>query len=827
MRTYHAVPEAPVGAILNPKRGFFSVVIPLARTNLVTNPSFETGTTGWLKYASDGSTSSGAPSRTTDQQYAGAYSAASPAGAAGLGLGYDGVALVSGTAYAVSCRVRSAVPGVAYDIQLRSSGGSLLAARRFVASGRWDWLYLIYQETSSATRRLHVASVSGAAFHLDAVQVESCADGVLSPSTYLDGDQPGLLPNQFPPAYGWNGTPHASTSYRRGSTAAGGYLVNLDRFRFKVLAYAGLGLTTLAHAVIPPAVTDGASYVTTVARPRSFAITGFVDAPGLTSLDQYRGQLLTALGPDRVSPRQPIVLEYQAHDEDTPTSRAGRLVASLDRGGEGLTNGAHQERMTLQFSQWLPGITAGDAGAALTERISVADADYITRRSPAGLWSALGTGGMGGRLAAIAVGPDGSVYAGGEFTSMGGVADTAKIAKWDPTTSAWSALGTGAAGGHVYALAVGADGSLYAAGTFTSMGGVANTSRIAKWNGSAWSALDVGANNSVTALALSPAGVLYAGGNFTSIGGVAIDRIAQWNGSAWSALHATGANNTVTSLVVAADGTVYAGGAFTSIGGVSAARVAAWDGTSYTALGAGFGDTVQALTIGSRGELYAGGNFTGDIDYIGVWNGAGWQQLGVLDNNVFSLHVGPDRILRAGGAFVTADGITLNDGFATWNGSGWVQPDIAFPGLATVYAIASALDGTIYIGHDNTSTASAAGITTVTNTGTARSYPTLTIAASQDAGLMYQLLNLTNGRAIYLALAMNAGERIVLRSSAQGTTIYSSFRGDVSSAILPGSAPDFSLEPGQNSISLFLLKAETAVLHWPITYQSASDLTER
>lgn len=830
MRTYTAVPEVPVGAILNPARGFFSVIIPLARTNLITNPSLETGTTGYTAVG-------GSIARSTQFQYKGAYSLQVIPTTTPLTGVYYTIDLTAGVTYAISVRflcgeptLGNVIPGRAHQFWLATTGGVALAAQQFTSSSRWMRVVLFYTETSTTTRRIYITKGNTAladSFWIDCLQLESCADGVLAATTEIDGDQPGLLPNQFPAAYGWNGTPHASTSYRRAATAAGGYIVNFDRFRFKVLAFAGLGLTTLNHAIIPPAIADGASYVTTIARSRSFGMTGFIDAPGMTSLDQFRGQLLTALGPDRVSPRQPIALSYQPHDGEVPTGREGRIVASLDRGAEGVTNSAHREQLTLQFTQWLPGITAGDAGAILTENSSVTNCDYIARRLPTGAWSTMGSGGSGGRVAVLATGPDGSLYAGGEFTSMGGVANTAKIAKWNPVTETWSALGTGASGGHVYALAITANGGVYAGGDFTSMGGVANTARIAYWDGAAWNALGTGANNTVTALALSPAGVLYVGGNFTNVGGAAIDRIAYWNGSAWTSLHASGANNTVTSLAVAANGVLYVGGNFDSIGGVAINRIASWNGTSYSALGAGFGATVQTLAIGPRGELYAGGDFTGDVDYVGVWNGTGWVQLGTLDDDVYELSIGPDRILRAGGAFTTADGIALNDGYAVWNGSSWVQGDIAYPGFATIYAIAVALDGTLYIGHDNTSNALAAGITTVNNPGTARSYPTLTITASQDGGLMYQIVNVTTGRAIYLALELNAGERVQLRTSAQGTTIYSSFRGDVSAAILPGSSPDFALEPGNNSISLFLAKAETAALHWPITYQSAADLVER
>ncbi len=112
------------------------------------------------------------------------------------------------------------------------------------------------------------------------------------------------------------------------------------------------------------------------------------------------------------------------------------------------------------------------------------------------------------------------------------------IARWDGTS--WSALGTGM-NDIVYALAFDASGNLYAGGQFTTAGGVA-ANRIAKWDGTSWSALGTGMSSIVYALAFDASGNLYAGGQFTTAGGVAANDIAKWDGTSWSAL-GTGMND--------------------------------------------------------------------------------------------------------------------------------------------------------------------------------------------------------------------------------------------------------------------------------------------
>ena len=192
---------------------------------------------------------------------------------------------------------------------------------------------------------------------------------------------------------------------------------------------------------------------------------------------------------------------------------------------------------------------------------------------------------MNDDVLAFAVFDDGggpALYAGGKFTFAGG-APANRIAKWDGTE--WSALGSGT-NADVLALTVHDDGSgprLYAGGFFTSAGEI-DASYVARWDGSAWSALS-GMSDEVRALSVfddgSGAGpALYAGGNFTFAGGVPVNRIAKWDGTSWSPLESGMTTDGVLALAVFDDGSgaapaLFAGGYFLS-SPAGDARLARW-----------------------------------------------------------------------------------------------------------------------------------------------------------------------------------------------------------------------------------------------------------
>jgi hypothetical protein len=314
------------------------------------------------------------------------------------------------------------------------------------------------------------------------------------------------------------------------------------------------------------------------------------------------------------------------------------------------------------------------AGGAFTNAGGIA-ANYIAKWDGSS-WSALGSGLGGGAgssgTAVYALAALGSnVYAGGSF-GMAGNSPASFIAKWNG--SAWSALGSGMAGAYPayppYVVAMAASGSdVYVGGSFLlTAGGIAATN-IAKWNGNAWSALGAGIGGAyypnVRALAVSGSNV-YAGGYFDTAGGSPANCIAKWDGSTWSAL-GSGLQNGVYALAVSG-GDLYAGGAFTNAGGSQISWIAKWDGSTWSGLGSGLDLSVLALAV-SGSNVYAGGEFR-TAGYIAKWDGNAWSALGSgMNAEVRALAVsGSD--LYAGGFFTTAGGVAANY-IAKWDGSAW------------------------------------------------------------------------------------------------------------------------------------------------------------
>ncbi|MBI4580787.1 MAG: hypothetical protein HY718_13855 [Planctomycetes bacterium] len=265
-------------------------------------------------------------------------------------------------------------------------------------------------------------------------------------------------------------------------------------------------------------------------------------------------------------------------------------------------------------------------------------------------WQPLDSGTDGGVFALIAFdnGSAPALYAGGQFTRAGGV-NAKNVARWDGT--AWSRLGNGLTKSPVSmvrALAVydaGTGPQLYAGGLFSSP-----AQNIARWNGASWSGLGAGASGTVNALTVFDDGAgpaLYVGGFFISAGNLPdARRVARWNGSLWSALAKGLGDYPVWALTVFNDGSgpsLYTGGQFTKADTLEVRHVARWRNGHWSPLASSILDdtsdpcwchlpscecgprpaVINALA-GFNGALYVGGDFV-NADCARVHNLARWS----------------------------------------------------------------------------------------------------------------------------------------------------------------------------------------------------------
>lgn len=290
-------------------------------------------------------------------------------------------------------------------------------------------------------------------------------------------------------------------------------------------------------------------------------------------------------------------------------------------------------------------------------------------------WELLG-GLSDGSVTAVKVLSDGRIAAGGEFSSIGGVAANS-IAVWNGL--AWTALAdgtTGPSGSQIQAIEQLHDGSIVVGGIFASASSVPNTNRIARWDGSQWNALDqgIGGASWVYCLMVLPNGDLVAGGTFTAVGGQTMKRIAVWNGTSWAPLGA-GLTEAAKDIAILPNGDLLVGGYFENAGGdPDADFLARWDGSEWSAFGPPVDSGVEAITVAASGEIVVGGGFT----HAGLtastsfarWNsGSSWQIVTAPDGDVIGCANGSAEFtvgVSAGYAGLSfqwsKDGIDLVDG---------------------------------------------------------------------------------------------------------------------------------------------------------------------
>lgn len=811
--------------------GNWAIIVPETAevTNLVTNPSGERNTKSEYAAVAGGSLD---PKVEFGNQRRGAYAFEyTPTSTTGDGVYYGPVTLTSGVNYTFSLDVKG-VLGVPYKIYFAATDTTALGTpTTFTGTGEWQRVSVTYAETGTNSRRLYItknSSASVAPYWFDGLMCVALGYEI----EYFDGDSPGAR---------WTGAKHASTSVLDPQQRQGGREINFSTYEVSVLAEQGIGMPAAEHLTINQALLPGASFQGRKVLPRTVNLRCQMKGVDWDGLHSLRKDLIDVIKPDLVSGDQAFILRYYGANSGKPLDLYAVYDSGLEMGNPEMYLDEFNLRVIAYDPFWYD---TYDTAYPLPSYSGPTYRYFGGKRN--GDWafiapSAMTDPGTGILVRTICVGKkSGRIYVGGRFLNGDGQANCDYIMQFDPNsgvgTGTWYPLGSGT-NGYVRSIVEAPDGSIYVGGEFTSAGGVANTAYIAKWNAMdvspAWTALGTGMNGIVYGLAISPDGSLYAAGDFTTANGVACTRIAKWNGTTFAAL-GSGLDNEGVDIDFDQAGNLYVGGSFSLAGGIAGtAYIAKWDGSAWTPLGTGFNNLVYDIEFGPDGLLYAGGAFTtadgSPAAYIAKWNGTSWAPLGdgVSGGSIYAVSIDAGGLVYAGGAFTSAGGLSLADRVAVWNGSTWAHLDIDLPGSATVYELLT--DGEdIYLGFDTSGQVYASHQYTINNPGTETAYPTLKVhweSTGTQVRLEY-LRNNDTGATIWLDYALQIGETVEIDFAPGRRSIQSDYNGSIWRAILRGSDfGEFGLLPRDNRVSLYISEAGTPVytanMIWQPAYWSA------
>ena len=795
-KQFLAWPEDVNGYELNPERGWIELIKPWATENLCKNPSAERNVDLWT-----GDTNT--IGRTTAWQWRGAFAFTyTPASGVNDGA-YIDLAATTGQPYTMQVMFKGQA-GVAYQVGFSNTSNTVQARKTFVATGQAQWLTVTWVATSTATFRVYVRKNNNsntAPFYWDAVQIERWA----FPTTYADGDMRGYVKERRD--FYWTGQPHRSTSVRIAQCAAGGRLMNLNKF-MRVLAVIGLGMGPVQNQTSEMAFGGGARYQGTAAMERQFTLGGQLVGESLPELQRSKNELESLIQANRVSPEQPVTLRWTLYDGERAAGASVDIPAVYEGGLEGNVTNLHQQAITLTFSLYLPFMARPQQqGTALNYQGVLDDAEYILRRDENGQWQEIVTS-ANGSIYKLIFGPNGKLYAVGNFTSIDGIGNTSKIAAWTKADG-WageSDLQISGGAATIYDVLILPDESVLVAGSFTTIGGQ-SLGNLARVPFGINTPVAYGAPNGVvTGLAFSK-GYIYAFGSFTQIGGSSISSMARTlDGVTWSAIpSAPSLSFTINDpILVGKDGSLYFKSGF--IG-------------SNQKLYRFNPNTNVWTTIQATGPIYGLGMAPNGDVYYGYWtspvrlrryNGVSVEDVisAAMSGPVFGF-VGfePSGLAHVSwnGSGVPILGVTAPNYFQ-YTGATITYPDIEIPSGAntqvTALAYPQSLDGSLVLAFGNTGAATVAGLTATNNEGTTDAYPRFVF---KGPGRLRSVKNLTTGQNMYFDLDLLKGEEAKLQTGPGQVYFESNLRGDITNTLLPGSVAGlFRLQRGGNNISLFM-----------------------
>lgn len=796
---------------------FWACLIPVQKTNLLSNPSGERGTFGWGTALVSGGGTVGTTSQF--QQFGAWAGSCAPSGAANQGGARLGTwTSGNGTDYTASVYIRGGV-GSAYFLRIASNDESgVLASTAVTTGGTWHRYSVAYTENSNTNRVMTIArNGAGAdAFYFDGAQVE-----VGSLTTFISGDEDGCI---------WLGAPHQSQSLRSGTYRGGGSIVALADLGLRPDQYPGVGMPPQEITAQSYALQAGAEYQRSRSGERPFTIT-FKPILGTTQKDFHvtRRRIIDAFKPDLLDPQQPVRFWYTG---GLGTVQIDAVYHSgLDFGD---LNGPMAEEGAVKFIAHDPyWYATTQEGTALASRVNLGSTNFIAKRDPYGRWGTLGANGSATDNAVTAMlFYNGTLYIGGGFGSTAGTRSGA-FSFYNTQANTFGTFGGTVGGGGINAITADPNGTIIFGGAFTNISGLSNTRFIARFaNG--FATITGGTTNNIVNALNWTGGTLVLGGDFTGVAGTTTGGVALWRSAGYGSTTGGTFAAACDEVAIGLDRRIFAVTETTSFaaGGTTVNGIAQWFG-SWGSVGGGVtGASAVGATgaaVGPNGILYVGGGFGsaggGSAENVADWNGQQWFPmaggLGIPTPGQVSVpYVYADQstgdIYAAGLLNNNTGARTLPDSAARWNGYVWLPLDLDVQNN-TIDVIIKAPDNTLYIGGAFNGAGSAAGVAQIVNTGIGEAYPTVKLRNTSGSTVrLYQLGNTYTGDMLYFNLTFEPGEELTLVTEPGARSFTSSFAGNVFGAILGGSnITGFRLMPGTNYISLFCDSGSVAAsIYW-------------
>jgi len=297
------------------------------------------------------------------------------------------------------------------------------------------------------------------------------------------------------------------------------------------------------------------------------------------------------------------------------------------------------------------------------------------------------------------VATEGAVYAGGSFTTVGSEPVTRnRLAAFDPAGGAvtdWDPNMNNT----VNALALAPDGTLYAGGSFTKVG-AATRNRIASFAtadpGAPLTSWAPSVNGTVSALSVGPTGSVYLGGSFSSAGGSSRARLAEidatgsataWNPGPYQ--YGNDFGSVAISAVAASGSRTFVGGTIVALNPVSRGGMAAIDLRDGSILPfnpkpeAEYGAVLWTFVPGPDDTVYVGGTF----DTIAGVDRHGAAQLSLATGEATDWDPNPDGGAPGGVYSIAYDSVDetvyMGGEFDTLGPAG---EEVQRPGIAAVDA---------------------------------------------------------------------------------------------------------------------------------------------